>query len=187
MKIIFLDFDGVLNSVTDGIVHRRQAYRACTINKTSFGLLKWVTNVTGAKIVISSTWRSMGVDWIKGVFEAHGWIMPPIIDRTTLEGGGGGHRGSQVEQYLQDMDESEDPLEEYVCIDDDSDFFDYQPLVKTDPNLGFTVYDAIRVIDILGEIKGHDEHGVKGIREHVDFQLEKQGRTSSKLKVDEDT
>ena len=86
---------------------------------------------------------------------------------------------------MQDYDESESPLEEYVCIDDDGDFFDYQPFVKVDPNLGFTVYDAIRVIDILGEFEEHTG-SVADIRQHTEYHINKRDRESAKLKFDED-
>ena len=178
-NIIFLDIDGVLNSVAHGIAFSgtHTAYRACTIDEVAIGLLKWTVKMTGAEVVISSTWRSEGIDWIKGVFETKGWGLPPIVGKTP---GSGGHRGSQIDEYLRSKYATPD---KYVCIDDSSDFYDYQNLIQTDPNLGYTMYDAIKVIDVLGCLEEHLKK-VESIRGHVDFQLNKKGNESAKLKID---
>jgi len=180
-KIIMLDIDGVLNSVAHALAYEgtHSAYRACTIDQVALGLLKWTVKVTGAEIVISSTWKTLGVDWMKGMFEAKGWPLPPIIGITP--GWAGGHRGGQVEEYLQGIS-TVDGME-YVCIDDSCDFFDYQPLIRIDPNIGYTMYDAIKVIDVLGYLPEHEKR-VQSIRKHCDFQLIKKGNESSKLVID---
>ena len=182
-KIIFLDIDGVLNHVGHAVAFEGQqiCYRACSIDSVALGMLKWVCNVTDAKIVISSTWRMQGTDWIAGVFEGHGWMLPPIIGRTPSNHGYGGHRGTQIKQWL---DENPD-VQSYVIIDDDSDMNEDQKpfFVHTDPNLGFTLYDAINCVDILGVIDEHAER-VKGLKSHTDFQLNKRYRESAKFRVD---
>ena len=79
MKIIFLDIDGVLNCENayrngecqyqewiweDG---RKDHYqRFCVRSKE---LLNKLIDETGAKIVISSTWRHSGIDFMKKVWE----------------------------------------------------------------------------------------------------------------------
>ncbi|MDE7264993.1 MAG: hypothetical protein K2N52_01805 [Clostridia bacterium] len=60
MKIIFLDIDGVLNSrIYDG---KRDKSRQTDIDETRLPLVKSIVDRTGAKIVLSSTWR---VHWDK--------------------------------------------------------------------------------------------------------------------------
>ena len=51
-KIIFLDFDGVLNSLRS-----YAAYGDATFCRTSVDLILTLLKQTGAKIVISSSWR----------------------------------------------------------------------------------------------------------------------------------
>lgn len=61
MKIIFLDIDGVLNT-TETFIKRRKNYERTgvfTLEIDEFRLeyLKKIIDITGAKIVLSSTWR----------------------------------------------------------------------------------------------------------------------------------
>lgn len=172
MKIIFLDFDGVLNSIQQTVVLKRESYDASGINRISLGLVRWVCEMTDAKIVISSTWRSQGLDWIVGVVEANGWRNPPIIGCTPRLNG---FRGDEVKEYLQHSG-THNTLESYVAIDDDSDFHPDQPLIKVDPVVGFTLYNAIDTIDILGVME-ENIATVNGLRSHIEFQRNK------KLKV----
>ena len=80
MKIIFLDFDGILNHEAfykeryekrnDGNVIEHpynQIDPKCVAN------LNNLCEATGAKIVISSTWRNSGLDYCKDVLEYHGF------------------------------------------------------------------------------------------------------------------
>ena len=152
MKIIFLDIDGVLNSLT-GTVSQNSlniittVSGANTLSIESIGLLKFVVDVTGAKIVISSTWRSKGgPDWFKGLFESYGWHKPPILDCTESTKGSE-IRGDQINAWLNTKSEE---YTSYVCIDDGSDFYDNQKLVQTSMISGFNLANAISCIDILG-------------------------------------
>ena len=55
MKIIFLDIDGVLNS---RVYDRKRNWNEQTdIDETRLPLVKKIVDGTGAKIVLSSTWR----------------------------------------------------------------------------------------------------------------------------------
>lgn len=54
MEIVFLDIDGVLND--DRSITRTKS-RAIFIDQDKLLRLKRIVNVTGAKIVLSSTWR----------------------------------------------------------------------------------------------------------------------------------
>ena len=61
MKVIFLDIDGVLNSVMYD-TQRVEERGDNRIDMTRVKLLADIVNATGAKIVLSSTWRE---DWEK--------------------------------------------------------------------------------------------------------------------------
>ena len=164
MKIIFLDFDGVVNSVQRSIAlkERLNAYSAEGIDPVALGLLKWVCSVTDAKIVISSLWRVRGIEWIKGVFAAHGWFSPPIVDITPRLNT---KRGEEIQAYIL----NKMLIEPYVIIDDDSDMLQHQldNFVHTDSLVGFTIYDAMRCIEILGAVKDFDY--IDDINQHVKF------------------
>ena len=147
MKIIFLDIDGVLNCESayrngecqyqewiweDG---RKDHYqRFCVRSKE---LLNRLIDETGAKIVISSTWRHSGIEFMKKV-----WVMEEmsgeIIGITPSLRTKGLHipRGMEIAYYLNNdllfqhinwdeviqqeyMDKS--GVENYIIIDDDSD------------------------------------------------------------------
>lgn len=175
MKIIFLDFDGVLNNIAQAVVRGERAYLACEIDKTALGLVRWCAESTGAKVVVSSTWRMQGKDWVKGVVEASGWDFPPIYDITPKLHG---VRGEEIQKWINDQDEDVT----YAIVDDDSDMLDSQleNFVQTDPALGFTLYDAVDVINILGCLDEHRED-VDDIRQIVETQREKDERKSSKI------
>ena len=149
MKIIFLDIDGVLNS--------EKAYRSGECNYTKWNwenstedhhqsfcswskeLLNKLIDETGAKIVISSTWRSSGIEFMRKVWEIEGMHGEIIGITTNFRGDINGYnipRGCEIEHYLkydlkfshinwdkdtqqQYMDRS--GIENYIIIDDDSD------------------------------------------------------------------
>lgn len=147
MKIIFLDIDGVMNCENayrigecqyqewvweDG---RKDHYqRFCSWSKQ---YLNQLIRETGAKIVISSTWRHGGIGFMKKVWEMEGMdgeiigITPSIRTK-----GLNIPRGLEINYYLENdlnfkhinwdytiqreyMEKS--GVENYIIIDDDSD------------------------------------------------------------------
>lgn len=142
MKILFLDIDGVLNSErTAGIFHYLTegtngfggffdadkpftALDDVKFDPLCVAVLKKFVESNDLKIVISSTWRkNYEIEHFKKMFALYDWEDAPVIDKTTLDGGAGGFRGSQVEAYV---NENIDAIEAYVIFDDDKDFLDYQ-------------------------------------------------------------
>lgn len=59
MKVIFLDIDGVLNSM-DWFERIKEQTGYNEINPSKVKLLKEIVDRTGADIVLSSTWKSLG-------------------------------------------------------------------------------------------------------------------------------
>ena len=71
-KIIFLDIDGVLNSI-DYFEHTKHCKGYSEINPKKVKLLKEIVDRTGAEIVLSSTWRDLAKRkdkplWCKNIF-----------------------------------------------------------------------------------------------------------------------
>jgi hypothetical protein len=65
MKIIFLDIDGVLNNV---YCESRDKF-GCTFHSNFVDNLRSIIDKTGAKIVISSSWRTDGLDIMKDLWK----------------------------------------------------------------------------------------------------------------------
>lgn len=156
MKIIFLDIDGVLNShIYDG---ERDWKVLSDIDETRLPLVKKLVDETGAKIVLSSSWRShWSVDpqlcdddgvYINKTFEKYGleiFDKTPEFDRYV-------ERHDEIKSYLADRGEK---IESFVIIDDSpfgwnelNDFF-----VKTNPHFGRGLEEihVKRAIEILNK------------------------------------
>lgn len=96
---------------------QRIAWNACNIDPRAVERLNRLTDATGAKIVISSTWRSDSN--LQEVFNLVG-IKEPIHDITPYMRSR--HRGSEIQEWL---DKQTEPYR-YVIFDDDTDMLDSQ-------------------------------------------------------------
>lgn len=156
MKIIFLDIDGVLNS---RIYDRKRNWNEQTdIDETRLPLVKRIVDETGAKIVLSSTWR---VHWdadckkcdgdgvyINETFAKYGLT---VYDKTP-DLGIDFDRPDEVKSWLGSAREAVDG---FVIIDDYRYGWGalYKNFVKTNPNLGLGLEEehADKAIEILNE------------------------------------
>lgn len=148
MKIIFLDIDGVLNC-QDGYKEGHCKYvewvndRGEKDHHQSFcpWSKEWLNKLideSGAKIVISSTWRHSGIDFLDKVWEIEGMSGEIIGLTPSFRGDINGYtvpRGCEIEKWLRDNGfyhinwsrESQDEviqrsgIENYLIIDDDAD------------------------------------------------------------------
>ena len=120
MKVIFLDIDGVLNVIPQGHDKWGAIFHTHLVDN-----LKHIINITGAKIVITSTWRTG--NGLPGMIEM--WkerdlpgevvgITPNFMVHfnTTL------CRGLEIDAYLK----SHADITNYVIIDDDCDMEKHQ-------------------------------------------------------------
>lgn len=149
-SIIFLDFDGVLNTerhqtrlVLDGKPNKDAwgpLFDPCTVRN-----LREIIESTGAAIVISSSWRyihrlgSLRMMW--EIRELPGEIMEILPCGATYIS-----RGEEIECWL-----NQHGHPNYVIIDDLDDFCPSQQYryVETNPIVGITELDAERAIKIL--------------------------------------
>lgn len=155
MKVIFLDIDGVLNSdeYIDKIkkLNVNTIKRKVSVNKIS--LLKKAVDATGARVVLTSSWRyRRDGTLLKSLLSKYGILADstPFLDNK---------RGLEINKYL-----SDNPLvDRYVILDDEIfDSYD-EELIKhlikiSDKNgLGFgeglVPKDVDRIIDRLGRVK----------------------------------
>jgi hypothetical protein len=148
MKIIFLDIDGVLNcenayrsgecNYTEWVNHLGDKDHHQSFCSWSKDLLNKLIDETNAKIVISSTWRSSGIEFMKSVWQHEGMHGEIIGLTPNFRGEVDGYtipRGCEIDKWLDDSgfrhinwdkDTQQEyinktSIENYVIIDDDGD------------------------------------------------------------------
>jgi hypothetical protein len=167
MKVLFLDIDGVLNSIEYSVSQSFVAptHRIDEVDPAKVGLLRFICENTDAKIVISSTWRiGRAVPWFVGFFAAHGWPLAPVHSVTPQLNG---IRGDEINEWF-DFGPGQS-VTTYAIVDDDSDFHDDQPLVQTNGVYGLTLKETIALIDILGVSDTANTKRIEHLRQYVDF------------------
>ena len=154
MKIIFLDVDGVLNNI-DNI---KKCYKKSINKKETFYSgknvpfdIKCLKNLakivkkTGAKIVLSSTWRiyKSHIYVLEARLAEYGLRIYDMTDNINMI------RGVEIKEWLK----SHRDIENYVVIDDEeynlSNFIDNKHLVIVDSKYGLTFGDRIKAIEKL--------------------------------------
>jgi hypothetical protein len=140
MKVIFLDIDGVLNVYPQG----HDEFGAVFHSHFEDNLRK-IIDKTGAKIVISSTWRYSGLEvmqemWVKrdlpgdviDITPSHRDMNRNLPFMERLE------RGSEIQTWLDDHPE----VTTYVILDDDTDMLETQlnNFIKTSENTNHSDY-----------------------------------------------
>lgn len=164
MKIIFLDIDGVLNNHQYAqTVHflyggngyggfARPPFKRHDIKWDPYNAaaLKKLMNNSGANIVISSSWRFHHfINDFKSMFQLYGLKPGRIID-VTPDVKGGTIRGDDINAWLNQYNQVDTwKIDNYVILDDNSDFYPDQHLVQTDAMLGLTNLDVDKALKIL--------------------------------------
>ncbi len=150
MKVIFLDVDGVLNNrhtrvtTSDGW---------CFVDDHLVTRLKRLLNLSGARLVLSSTWREgwhqedeskndISFTELRDKFNQFGI---EIFDRT---GEMRMHRWQSIKEFFDRP--REDVIEHYVILDDWNDMGEFSNhLVLTNPSTGLTEEDIQKALKIL--------------------------------------
>jgi hypothetical protein len=155
MKVIFVDFYGVLNSVSSMIYSNRQILLGLSNTPThqsfcpiaSSNLQYILEECSDAQVVVSSTWRKhKTLNALQEIFKVNNLLPDRMIGTTPVDPDR--YRGKEIELYLKDHPE----VTSFVIIDDDTDMLPYlHRLVKTDSRNGLTFTDAEKVIEMLGE------------------------------------
>lgn len=149
MKIIFLDFDGVISTYEKG----------WRFDVEKIELLKEIVDKTDAKIVVTSSWKRGFTEvgnFIKSFYNKpknkdlknvtiFDWFVKSIYDITDNNGS---WRGDEIQRWI---DKHNEEIESYVILDDDSDFHDNQlfNFVQTDTYEGITSREVKLCIKIL--------------------------------------
>jgi len=167
-KIIFLDIDGVLNVIPQGHDEYGAIFHPHFVDN-----LRYIIEHTGAKLVISSTWRMSGLKIMREMWEKRGLpgevidITPTavdVVDRGTVDYYDLVDRGYEIQQWL---DDHKGQWAVYCIIDDDNDMMPEQMenFVRTSNNqdhpdcidigYGLTRKCSEKVIEILN-LNGYD-------------------------------
>lgn len=168
MRIIFLDIDGVLNNQLfycnkyQDIRHAEAEklglpYACGDIDETSVEYLNYLVESSGAKIVITSSWRGSGIDYCRTILDAKGLIKDSIIDITPHLHYPGSCRGNEIKAWIEKNINliCESPCssdyKDYVILDDDSDMLYEQRnnFILVDGYCGLTPNQCYRAQFIL--------------------------------------
>ncbi len=109
MKVIFLDIDGVLNSYQ---YDKGRTQADGNIDRSRVALIKSLVDKTGAKIVLSSTWRELlGTDEARQLTDVFGEFSLTIYDKTPHVNN---DRQQEITQWLSEHPETT----KFVIFDD---------------------------------------------------------------------
>ena len=148
-KYIFLDFDGVINTQND------------KFDKNAMANLRRLLEKTDAKVVISSTWRLQGMEYIQQLWQEHhmqGEVigLTPSCNSTNFSNVDGqeewqglhGCKGLEIAEWLRLN--AKEPYR-YIILDDEEDFLFSQRehLVKVEGSKGLDKTDVRVAIQIL--------------------------------------
>lgn len=163
MKIIFLDFDGVLN--TDDFINKvliEQHQNDCRdvaphllIIPNKIEILNEIIAKTNTNIVVSSTWRKLhDLNVLRNIFKRLNCIGE-IIDVTPIIKADPNdlwprwiRRGDEIDKWFKDHIKE---IESFVIVDDIDDFYEDQRIrfVQTDCNEGLVEKHIEQIIEIL--------------------------------------
>lgn len=158
MNLIFLDIDGVLNSVESMIRRKRERDGADVENRedrddwpdeTLVARLNRLIHATESCVVISSSWRILTpYDKLKAFLVMCGIPEPVIIGATPRFPGK--TRGTEIKHWLYEHRHEIAEFDNFVILDDDSDMAPFMShLVKTKNAVGLQDADVEKAIRIL--------------------------------------
>lgn len=132
MKVIFLDIDGVLT-----IEQARDPYVFSGLLPEKMDLLNEIVEKTGARVVISSSWKkNTNVESLALTFRQN-WFKGEVFDKTPDLPGmtPGGERGHEIQYWIY----LHWPIESFVILDGGNDMAHLKDrLIQTESEIGLT-------------------------------------------------
>jgi hypothetical protein len=164
MKIIFLDFDGVLTSVDSMVafwhLNRNEHHNEDRLDPVCVGLIRHLCEKTGAKVVVSSVWRIGRTEQdFLDIFKQYGWDDFPYAGQTPISRER--IRGQEIQTWL-----NQNPVDTYVIFDDDSDMLESQlgNFIHVSNINGFRSQHYVKALRLLGHPDERLEHQVNFVR-----------------------
>lgn len=145
-KIVFLDIDGVI-CTPDDYAENRADDGLPRFNPERVKLLNLLCALPETEVVISSTWRHfMGKEELERRLREAGFDGTIHCDWCTPDLKRGREpRGAEIERWLQDHPE----VDRAIILDDETDFFEGQPVVQTDTRHGLNRDDIQRAVRMI--------------------------------------
>lgn len=146
MNVVFLDYDGVVNTPMWDSDGKHCRFNTADDNKVNnFQAVQWVSHFCqecGYDIVVTSTWRSFN-NYKECLVNGGLRDGVKILGRTPYVPCG--ERGDEIQKYLDENPE----VENFLIFDDDSDMGNFiDRLIKVDSTIGFSMYnygDAVKL------------------------------------------
>jgi hypothetical protein len=148
VRVLFLDIDGVLNAGAFCATAESSSLEADAVQH-----LNRILEATGAKLVLSSSWRylilggSMTVQGFEYLLRTHGVVKGCLLDHTCADEATAG-RGRQILRWL----DEHGPVEAWAVVDDLAieDLGEQRwRHVRTDARAGLSATDAEALVRIL--------------------------------------
>lgn len=145
------DIDGCLNS-EDYAVYRyttKQFHLDQFIDERAVAFLNYIIEETNARIVLSSSWRGSYEETYDRLVKCG--FKYDFFDKTPYHTSR--HRGTEIQEWIDKYEETHEPLESYVIIDDDNDMLESQEdnFVQCNFVHGLTSHDCYKAINILNK------------------------------------
>jgi hypothetical protein len=148
VRVLFLDIDGVLNAGAFCATAESSSLDTAAVHH-----LNAILEATGAKLVLSSSWRylilsgSMTVQGFEYLLRTHGVAKGRLIDHTCADEATAG-RGRQILRWL----DEHGPVEAWAVVDDLAieDLGEQRwRHVRTDARAGLSAADAQAIVRVL--------------------------------------
>lgn len=162
MRILFLDFDGVLNSwkwmQEDSARAEEEGRGIYGLDPSAVARVNKIIAATGAVVVVSSSWRyGRSIEQLKDILEERGFqgiVFDKTMDWSKDEARGlyvAQERGDEIVSWLHGRPE----IESYVVLNDGSDFTAIQDRhIRTSMAKGLTDEQAELAIRMLTAATG---------------------------------
>jgi len=163
--IVFLDFDGVLNSSNYFVAGRKRKLERIKaglfqkgedLDTEAIANVNTIIKATGAKVVVTSTWRkSRTVEELATILQAQG-LMGEVIDKTEDLSYYKCLRGNEILEWIKNHTNIVGEYYKYtnyVILDDDSDMLYWQKdnYLKINGITGLTSADSKKAIEIINK------------------------------------
>jgi hypothetical protein len=144
LPILFLDIDGVLNSITFREVHP-ELDGTDRLDPAAIAVLNAITDAVEVEIVISSTWRHFfPLAELADILHQAG-ITGTIVDHTPFVNMEVNSRSREIGSWL-----ALHPTKRFVIIDDDPGLGEWlEHLVHTDKRVGLQPAHLATALDVL--------------------------------------
>jgi HAD domain in Swiss Army Knife RNA repair proteins len=140
MKVLFVDFDGVLNILTFHHTDAGFSPSACA------NLQLVLSKDPNARIVVSSSWRRLGLVKVREILKENGIDATKVIGITDEEGGfTPERRAEQIDRWLKNHKD----VKKFAVLDDYPMPKYADQYVKCNGYVGFTQKDAEIALKIL--------------------------------------